>query len=69
MRTNIVLNDELIEKGMRYTGIKTRRELVEYALSELIKRKERKEILSLKGRLHWEGDLTQMRRDRFGDPR
>jgi len=69
MRTNIVLNDELIEKGMRCTGIKTKRELVEYALSELIKRKERKEIPRLKGKLQWEGDLAELRGDRFGNTR
>lgn len=69
MRTNIVLNDELIEKGMRCTGIKTKRELVEYALSELIKRKERKETLRLKGKLQWEGDMAELRGDRFGNTR
>ena len=57
MRTNIVLDDKLVEKGMHYTGIQTKRELVDFALRELIRRKERKKILSLKGKLRWEGNL------------
>jgi Arc/MetJ family transcription regulator len=65
MRTNIVLNKELVDKGLNYTGIKTKKELVEYALSELVRRKEQKEILKLSGKLKWEGDLEEMRRSRI----
>ncbi len=64
MRTNIVLDEKLIEKGKKYTGISTKKELVDFALRELIKRKERKGILRLKGKLHWKGDLEEMRRSR-----
>jgi Arc/MetJ family transcription regulator len=69
MRTNIVLDEKLIEKGKKYTGINTKKKLVDFALRELIKRKERKRILGLKGKLCWEGDLGEMRRSRFGDTR
>ena len=68
MRTNIVIDEELMKKGLRYTGLSTKKELVNYALRELIQREERKEILRLKGKLHWEGDLEEMRRGRFDDP-
>jgi Arc/MetJ family transcription regulator len=68
MRTNIVIDEELMNKGIRYTGLRTKKELVNYALRELIQRKERKEILRLKGKLHWEGDLEEIRRSRFDDP-
>ena len=68
MRTNIVIDAELMKKGLQYTGLKTKKEVVNYALRELVQRKERKEILALKGKLHWEGDLEQMRRSRFDDP-
>ena len=67
MRTNIFIDDNLIEKGMKYTGIKTKKGLVDFALRELIDRKERKKILDLKGRLHWEGNLNEMRDSRFHD--
>ena len=67
MRTNIFIDDNLIEKGMKYTGIKTKKGLVDFALRELIDRKERKKILDLKGKLHWEGNLNEMRENRFHD--
>jgi Arc/MetJ family transcription regulator len=69
MRTNIVLDDKLVEKGMNYTGIRTKKDLVNFALRELIRRKERKKILSLKGKLRWEGNLDEMRSSRFDDTR
>lgn len=67
MRTNIVIEEELIKKGIKYTGLKTKKDVVNFALRELIQRKERKEILRFKGKLHWEGDLEEMRKGRFND--
>lgn len=67
MRTNIVIEEELIKKALEYTGLKTKKEVVNFALRELIQRKERKEILRFKGKLRWEGDLEEMRRSRFND--
>lgn len=64
MRTNIVLDDKLVEKGMAITGIKTKKELVNYALKSLIDRKKMYEILSLKGKLNWEGSIEEMRSSR-----
>jgi Arc/MetJ family transcription regulator len=63
MRTNIVLDDELVAEAMRRTGIKTKRGVVEEALRMLITLKRQEEILALRGTLHWEGDLDEMRRD------
>ncbi|MFO7665517.1 MAG: type II toxin-antitoxin system VapB family antitoxin [Desulfobacterales bacterium] len=67
MRTNIVIEEELIKKGLEYTRLKTKKEVVNFALRELIRREERKEILRYKGKLRWEGDLEEMRRNRFND--
>ena len=67
MRTNIVIEDNLIEEGLAYTGLKTKRELVNYALKELVDRKRRKAILAFEGKLHWEGNLNDMRENRFED--
>ena len=61
MRINIVIEEELIKKGLEYTGLKTKKEVVNFALRELIRRKERKEILRFKGKLRWEGDLEELR--------
>jgi Arc/MetJ family transcription regulator len=62
MRTNIVLDEELIAEAMRRTGIKTKRAVVEEALRTLIQLKRQEEILALRGKLKWECDLDEMRR-------
>ena len=68
MRTNVVIEEKLIKKALKYTGFKTKKEVINFALQELINRKERKGILKLAGKLHWEGDLGTMREGRFGNP-
>jgi Arc/MetJ family transcription regulator len=64
-RTNVVLDEKLVGKGMRLTGIDTQKALIDYALRELVRRKEQKRILRLKGKICWEGDLEQMRASRI----
>lgn len=63
-RTNIVIADELIEEGKKLTGISTKKDLVSFALKELIKRKKRKALLNLRGKVRWEGNLKEMRKAR-----
>ena len=63
-RTNVVLNEVLVDKAKTLTGLKTTRDVVDYALSELVRHKRQKVILKFKGRVHWEGDLSQMRAGR-----
>lgn len=64
-RTNVVLDEVLVEKGIRLTGIKTRKGLIDHALRELVRRKQQKRILTLKGKIAWDGDLEQMRERRL----
>ena len=64
VRTNIVLDSKLVQAGLKATGIKTRRELVDFALRELLRHKQQKKLLALKGKVTWEGDLTGMRAGR-----
>ena len=64
-RTNIVLDERLIDKGLRLTGLKTQRELIDYALKELVRRKEQKSLLKLRGKFKWEGDLNNMRTSKY----
>ncbi|GAB6041559.1 type II toxin-antitoxin system VapB family antitoxin [Endothiovibrio diazotrophicus] len=63
-RTNIVLDTELVARGLEVTGLKTRRELVDFALRELLRREGQKRLLELKGAVRWEGDLEEMRKGR-----
>ena len=64
VRTNIVLDKKLLADGLKATGLKTRRELVDFALRELLRHKEQKRLLALRGNVRWEGDLAQMRAGR-----
>jgi Arc/MetJ family transcription regulator len=64
-RTNVVLDDKLVAKCQKATGIKTRRALIQHALEELLRQKNQKRILELKGKIHWEGDLDAWREGRF----
>ena len=64
-RTNIELDEKLVKEAMRLFGKKTKKELVNFALNELIRREKTKGILSLEGKVKWEGDLREMRKGRF----
>ena len=63
-RTNIVLDDKLVETCFKATGIKTRKALIDHALKELLRHKLQKKILKLKGKIEWEGDLSEWRKGR-----
>ena len=63
-RTNVELDDRLVRQGMRRFKCKSKRELVHLALTELLRDAKRKELLTLRGQVHWEGNLDEMRRGR-----
>ena len=69
MRTHVVLDEALVERAKRLTGIRTTRGVVEQALRLLIQLREQAEVRTLRGRLHWEGNLDEMRESRQYDPR
>ena len=64
MRTNIEIDDEVMRDALRLTGVRTKREAVDLALRELVARHKRLGILDLRGRVHWEGNLSRSRRGR-----
>ena len=63
-RTNIVLDDKLVENCFEATGINTRKTLIDYALKELLRHKSQKKILELKGKINWDGNLNDWRKGR-----
>ena len=65
MRTNIVLDDDLVEQARQLTGIKIKKELIQDALRTLIRLRQQGEVRKLRGMLHWEGDLDELRRSRI----
>ena len=63
MRTNIVIDDALLEQAQKLIGARSKRETVEAALRMLVQIKRQEAIRSARGKLRWEGDLDAMRRD------
>lgn len=66
MRTNIVLDDELVQRAKDLTGIKTKHAVVHEALRVLIALREQEKIRQLRGKLRWQGNLKKLRESRFG---
>lgn len=64
MRTNVILNDELIEKAIKLGSFKTKKAAIEAGLKLLIQIKSQEKLRELRGKLHWEGDLEKMRADK-----
>ena len=63
MRTNIVIDDQLMTATLKATGIKTKREAVERGLMTLLRLEQQIELRGLRGKYEWQGDLDAMRRD------
>ncbi|MFH1038361.1 MAG: type II toxin-antitoxin system VapB family antitoxin [PVC group bacterium] len=63
-RTNVVLDENLVEACRKVTGISTRRALIDYALHELLRHESQAKLLELKGKVNWEGDLAAWRQGR-----
>jgi Arc/MetJ family transcription regulator len=63
MRTNILIDDDLMEAAMQATGVKSKKETVELALQTLVRLAKQQSIRDFKGKLQWDGDLESMRTD------
>ena len=63
MRTNIVIDDDLMASAMAATGAATKREAVELGLKTLLRLRRQADLRRLRGRVEWSGDLDAMRRD------
>jgi Arc/MetJ family transcription regulator len=63
-RTNIVLDEKVVEEAIRFTGLKTQKDVVDFALRELVRRQKIARLQDLEGKIDWEGDLAEMRASR-----
>ena len=63
MRTNIVIDDELMRAVLKATGLRTKRDAVEAGIRTLLQLTRRERIRKYRGKLAWVGDLDAMRRD------
>jgi len=62
-RTNLVLDQELLERAVHLAGVKTYSKAVEMALRDFVRRAEARQILELTGSGLWEGNLSEIRGD------
>ena len=63
MRTNIVIDDALMDEAKKLGGFKTKKAVVENSLRLFIQIKKQGQIRKLRGKLKWVGDLEKMRLD------
>jgi len=63
MRTNVVIDDELMSRALRSSGCRTKRSAIESGLRLLVQVNSQKKLRSLRGKITWEGDLEEMRKD------
>lgn len=66
MRTNIEIDEALMQRAMRASGVTTKRAAVEAALQMVVRLKAQEGLRALRGQVAWEGDLDAMRLDRDG---
>lgn len=63
MRTNIVIDDDLMNEALTLSQLKTKKAVVETGLKLLVQIKKQEKVKSLRGKLKWDGDLNKMRLD------
>ncbi len=64
MRTNVVIDDTLMDEALKIPGLKTKRQAIEEGLRLLVRTRQQEKIRRLRGALNWEGSLDDSRRDR-----
>jgi len=64
MRTNVVLDDDLIRTALKLSGLKTKKKAIEEGLKLLVQLNRQKNVRGFRGKLKWEGNLNKMRMDK-----
>jgi len=64
MRTNVVLDDDLVSSALSLSGFKTKKKAIEEGLKLLIQVNRQKRIKAFRGKLKWTGNLSRMRTDK-----
>ena len=63
MRTNVVIDHRLMSRALRSSGCRTKRSVIESGLQLLVQMNSQKKLRTLKGKITWDGDLEETRRD------
>jgi len=64
MRTNVVIDDDLMESALKLSGLKTKKDAIEEGLKLLVLLKSQEAIRAFRGKLKWSGNLDEMRLDK-----
>jgi len=64
VRTNVVIDDDLMESALKVSGKKTKKEAIEEGLRLLVRMKDQERIKGFRGELKWTGNLDEMRLDK-----
>jgi Arc/MetJ family transcription regulator len=67
MRTHVELDDTLLEQVIRLGGFPTKKAAINAALAELSRALKRRQLLALRGKIRWQGDLDQLRAPRISE--
>ena len=67
VRTNVVIDDELMAEALETSGLKTKKAVIEEALRTLVRLKRQEQVRVLRGKLQWEGNLSALRESRLTD--
>ncbi len=63
MRTNVVIDDQLMNNAQKLSGLRTKKGTIEAGLKLLVKIKKQEKVKRFRGKLKWTGNLDEMRRD------
>lgn len=63
MRTNVVIDDDLMRTALKLSGLKTKKDAIEEGLKLLVQRGRQAKVREFRGKLKWQGNLGEMRRD------
>jgi Arc/MetJ family transcription regulator len=64
MRTNVVIDDDLMKSALKFSGLKTKKDIIEAGLQLLVKFNRQTRVKDFRGRLKWAGNLDEMRTDK-----
>jgi len=64
MRTNVVIDDQLMNDALEISGIRTKKAAIEAGLRLLVKFSQQAKVKDFRGKLKWRGDLDKMRADK-----
>ncbi len=64
MRTNVVIDDRLMDEALKASGFRTKKDVIEAGLRLLVKFSRQEKVKNFRGKLKWSGDLDKMRTDK-----